>query len=62
MELIPIYERLPDFIEFFVSFDEAILRLDVVDSVLLFKAFQQLKKESYVNFPTIRDKFEQHRD
>lgn len=62
IEYIKVTQRLPDFKEFFVSFDEAILRLDVVDSVLLFRAFQQLKKESYVNYPTIRDKFEQHRD
>lgn len=62
IEYSDIVQRLPDFSDYFVSFDEAILRLDVIDSVLLFRAFQQLKKEPYVEYSTIRDKFEQHRD
>jgi len=57
-----ICSKFPCFEDFMVSFEEALVRMDIVDSVLFFLAFEQLRKEPDVNATTIRDLLEQHRD
>lgn len=54
--------KYPRFADLMIPFEEAINRMDVVDSILLFRAFEQLREEPDDNITTIRDMLEQHRD
>lgn len=50
------------FRDYMVPFEEAIKRVNVVDTILLFRAFEQLRKDTDDNISTVRDMLEQHRD
>ena len=55
-------QQFPNLSEVLVPFDEAIERMTIVDSVLVFKAFKQLREEPVDgNFTPIEEFLEQHR-
>lgn len=51
----------PEAIDLVVPFDKAILRMDILDSILLHKAFNSVREDSHANLSPVKDMFEQHR-